>query len=301
MVLSPSTPELAALDLFVSTVELGSLSKAAAVHQIAQPSASSRIRSLERRLDLTLLERSPGGSVPTAAGSLVAGWAEQVLQAANQLTAGVAALKASQSGRLRISSSLTIAEYLLPTWLEAFLRNRPEDSIELQVHNSATVLRRLEDQDTDLGFIESSLTATGMNEHVVARDRLIVVVARNHPWTKRRAVSLDTLAATALILRERGSGTRDALESALTDLGHDSPTSALELGSNAAVRAAVLAGHSPTVLSDRAVEADLAAGSLIQIDVPGLHIERRLRAVWPKHRKLSPLAAQLLAELPDPL
>jgi len=181
MPLSPTTPELGALDLFVSVVELGSLSKAAAAHGIAQPSASSRIRNLERQLGVPLLERSPTGSAPTAEGSLVAGWAEMVIRSADQLMAGVEALRASEQGRLRVSASLTIAEYLLPPWLEQFLRNRPNDSIELEVTNSTHVLERLREGSADLGFVESPTTTNDMAEHVVGTDRLIAVVGKNHP------------------------------------------------------------------------------------------------------------------------
>ncbi|MCO4835752.1 MAG: LysR family transcriptional regulator, partial [Acidimicrobiaceae bacterium] len=67
MPLGPSFPELASLDLFVSVVELGSVSRAAGAHGVAQPSASSRLKHLERQLGMTLLERSPSGSVPTDA------------------------------------------------------------------------------------------------------------------------------------------------------------------------------------------------------------------------------------------
>lgn len=298
MPLAPTTPELAALDLFVSVVELGSLSKAAAAHGIAQPSASSRVRYLERQVGLTLLDRTPSGSSPTAAGRLVAGWAEQVLRAASELNAGVDALKASRSGRLRIAASLTIAEYLLPPWLETFLRHRPTDSINLDVANSAAVLDRLSKRRADLGFIESPETAATMSEQLVAHDRLVVIVGQSHPWGRRSEVELDELASTPLILREAGSGTREALEAALGELGFDAPRSALELGSTAAVRAAVIAGTSPTVISERAVVTELAAGSLIEISVPGLSVHRRLRAVWPSDRPLPPLAVDLLASLP---
>lgn len=294
MPLPPTTPELAALDLFVSVVELGSLSKAAAAHQIAQPSASSRVRYLERRLGLTLLDRSPAGSTPTAAGSLVAGWAEATLRSAQMLNAGVDALKAQRAGRLRIAASLTIAEYLLPSWLERFLRNRPADSIKLEVANSEEVLKRLTDQQVDLGFIESTMPTPSMYEQVVAHDRLVVVVGRQHGWGGRGSVSVEELSATPLILRERGSGTREALEVTLADLGYPLPTSALELGSTAAVRAAVIVGTSPTVISHRAVATELEAGSLVEVAVPGLHIDRRLRAVWPKDQTLPPLAVDLL-------
>jgi DNA-binding transcriptional LysR family regulator len=298
MPLSPTTPELAALDLFVSVVRLGSLSKAAAAHHIAQPSASSRIRNLERQLGVQLLERSPTGSRPTVQGNLVAGWAEVVLRSANELVAGVEALQAKEQGRLRIAASLTIAEYLLPPWLEQFLRNRPNDSIELEVANSAIVLQRLADGAADLGFVESPSTTPGMTEHVVATDRLIVVVGSNHPWRTRESIPLEALASTPLVLREQGSGTRESFEQFLDIRSLGPALCALELGSTAAVRAAVVHGELPTVISEHAVAVDLDAGSLHQIDVPGLGIERELRAVWPTSRPLVPLAQKLFDRLP---
>lgn len=298
MPLGHQTPELAALDLFVSVVELGSLSKAAAVHQIAQPSASSRIRSLERRVGLTLLERTPTGSAPTPAGNLLAGWAESVLQSASELNAGVDALKARKAGRLRVAASLTIAEYLLPPWLEKFLRNRPSESIKLEVANSAVVLERLTKHEADIGFVESPVATPHMSEQVVAYDRLVLVVNPRHAWTRRPSITVEELAATPLVLRERGSGTRDALEAALVELGHELPGSALELGSTAAVRAAVSSGQSPTVVSERAVAADIAAGSLVEVAVEKLVVARRLRALWLADRSLAPLAHDLLASLP---
>lgn len=298
MPLSPTTPELGALDLFVSVVELGSLSKAATAHGIAQPSASSRIRNLERQLGVPLLDRSPTGSSPTSEGSLVAGWAEMVIRSADQLMAGVEALRASEQGRLRVSASLTIAEYLLPPWLEQFLRNRPNDSVELEVTNSTHVLERLRNGSADLGFIESPTAANDMTSHVVGTDRLIAVVGPHHPWWGRDSVPLEALASTPLVLREQGSGTREAFEQFLTEAGFGLPICGLELGSTAAVRAAVVSGQSPTVISEHVVTADIDAGSLHHVHVPGLEIERQLRAVWPSSGTLAPLARDLIAALP---
>ena len=101
MPLGPSFPELASLDLFVSVVELGSVSRAAAAHGVAQPSASSRIRHLERQLGMILLERSPSGSIPTDAGVVVAGWAEAILRSAHEL-----ACKPSRPNSLGVFASL---------------------------------------------------------------------------------------------------------------------------------------------------------------------------------------------------
>ncbi len=104
------------------SISHGSLSRRRReAHGITQPSASSRIRTLERQLGVTVLDRSPTGSRPTPDGQLVVGWAESVLDAAQRLATGVEALRARQAGLLRIAASYTIAEYLLPPWLERFL------------------------------------------------------------------------------------------------------------------------------------------------------------------------------------
>ena len=297
--MSASFPNLVSLGVFVSVVELGSVSKAAAAHHMAQPSASNRLRILERQLGLTLLDRSSSGSIPTAEGSVVAGWAAGVLRAAEQLSAGVAALQAEASGLLRIGASFTVAEYLLPPWLERFVRDRPTDSVSLLVANSASVEGQLNNGLVDLGFIESPHPTPALSSQVVGRDELVVVVAPGHPWSGRPSISLDALASTPLVLRERGSGTRDALIEAFDRLGYPEPVSVLELGSTAAVRAAVMNGSSPTIVSRLTVAADLTTQSLVEIDVPGLSIQRDLRAVWRHGVELSPLAAALLAQLPN--
>ncbi len=300
MPLPSGFPELAALDLFRSVVELGSLTRAADAHRITQPSASSRIRTLEAQLGLTVLERSPTGSRPTPEGQLLAGWIADVLRAADGLAAGVASLKAQQRGILRIAASYTVAEYLLPPWLEHFLVDRPADSVTLDVTNSRAVLEQVDSATVDLGFVESPIVPQTMHEQVVGRDEVIAVVSSRHEWARTGVVDLETFCSTPLVLRERGSGTRESLEQALAALGAATPPSALDLGSISAVRIAVINGSSPTVISRLAVEADLAAGTLVEIDVPGVRIERRFRAVWSRRSTLPRLAAELLDYLPGP-
>lgn len=297
MPLGPAFPELASLDLFVSVVELGSVSRAAKAHGIAQPSASSRLKHLERQLGLQLLTRSPSGSVPTDAGVVVAGWAERILRSAHQLKAGLEAFQAEQSGRLRVTASFTIAEYLLPQWLGRFAREHPGDSVALEVANSTSVIERLRAGTADLGFIETTSTVTDLDEQIVGTDELIAVVARRHPWARLGTVPVEALAATPLVTREAGSGTREAFEAALADLDLGPPTAVLELGSTSAVRSAVIDGNSPTVISRLAVADEIANGSLVEIEVTDLAISRILRAVWLKNQPLPPLAAQLLQSL----
>ena len=297
MPLPSSFPELASLDLFVSVIELGSVSRAAEAHGITQPSASSRIKHLERQVGLRLLERGPSGSRPTGAGVVVAGWADGILRAAHELDAGLSAFQAAQAGRLRIAASFTIAEYLLPQWLDRFSRDHPRDSIALEVANSTAVVDRLRHGAADLGFIETTSGVDDLDEVVVGHDELVTVVAPSHPWASRATVPVEALAATPLVMREAGSGTREVLVAALRDLDLGQPSTVLELGSTSAVRAAVVHGNSPTVISRLAVAAEVEADQLVEIEVPDLDLGRELRAVWPRGSDLPALARALLDDV----
>lgn len=297
MPLSASFPDLTALDVFTTVVEVGSLGKAAKVHGIAQPSVSNRIRNLERQLGVTLLERTTTGCVPTPEGIVVSGWADEILHAAHDLEVGLEALKAEQSGRLRIAASYTIAEYLLPGWLGRFTRAHPRDTVALDVENSTHVLAQLDRGQADIGFIETPLKTPTMDEAVIGRDHLVAVVPPEHPWAKKRSVKMSDLVETPLVMREKGSGTREALEQVLKEAGHGLPISVLELGSTSAVRSAVLSGNSPTVISRLAVASEIDGGQLVEVRVTGLKIERDLRAVWPSGKPLPKLASDLLSDL----
>ena len=298
MPLSASFPDLTALDLFTTVIEVGSLGKAAKVHNIAQPSVSSRIRNLERQLGVTLLERTTTGCIPTPAGIVVSGWADEILRAAHDLEAGLDALKAERVGRLRVAASYTIAEYLLPAWLGRFTRAHPQDTVALGVENSTNVLEQLERGEADIGFIETPLPTPSMDEVVVGHDQLVAVVPPGHAWaSRRRRVTMEELAETPLVMREQGSGTREALEQTLTEAGHGAPVSVLELGSTSAVRSAVLTGNSPTVISRLAVAGEINSGQLVEVKVADLVIERDLRAVWPTGKKLPKLATDLLDDI----
>ncbi|WP_433239774.1 LysR family transcriptional regulator [Streptosporangium sp. CA-135522] len=285
-------PDLGSLRLLVDVDRLGSLGQAARAAGIAQPSASKRIALLERRLGLPLLERTPRGSTLTPQGVMVSAWATQVLAAAEELMRGAEAVRHGRAAHLHIAASMTVAEYLLPRWLGELQNREPQIQVGLDVQNSAEVAR-LVSGGIELGFVEGPSVPPGLTSRVVATDRLVVVVAPNHPWARRRTALLAAeLAATPLVVRERGSGTRETLDRALT--GHAAAAPRLELGSNTAVKGAAREGAAPAVLSGYAVEAELATGRLAEVPTRGIDLERRLRAVWRRGRTPTGPAATLL-------
>ncbi|MGW9045105.1 LysR family transcriptional regulator [Streptomyces lydicus] len=292
--LSHRVPDLGALELLLAVARLGSLGRAARARGISQPAASSRIRSMERQLGVALVERSPRGSRLTDAGALVTDWARRVVEAAEAFDAGAQALRGRRDSRLRVAASMTIAEYLLPGWLIALRTELPGTAVSLLAGNSSMVAERLLAGEADLGFVEGLAVPAGLDGAVIAHDRLVVVAAPSHPWTRRRGeLTAGELAATPLILRERGSGTRQVLDAALAAHGGLAEP-LLELASTTAVKAAVVSEAAPSVLSELAVGEELGARRLVEIPVCGLRLGRELRAVWPAGQRPAGPARHLL-------
>ncbi|SDP73439.1 DNA-binding transcriptional regulator, LysR family [Actinopolyspora xinjiangensis] len=292
-----SVRDLTGYELLLSVAELGSIGQAARRHDMSQPAASARLRQLEADVGTALLERRPRGTRLTTAGELVASWAQATVEAASDLAAGITALRADHHGHVRIAASLTVAEYLLPRWLIALRAADPETVVALDSGNSAEVEAGVLAGSADIGFVEGPEVASGLSSREVARDELALVVAPSHPWAgRRRNPRAAELAATSLVSRERGSGTRLALERALAErFGLETAEPVLEVSSTTAIKAAVTGGIGPAVLSARAVVAELAAGTLVRLDVTDLDLTRSLRAVWPEGAQPRGPARDLLA------
>jgi DNA-binding transcriptional LysR family regulator len=285
--LSSTMPDLAALQMLAAVQDRGSLSAAAHQLGLSQQAVSSRMRSLEARVGSVLLARTARGSTLTSAGELVAGWAAEVLAAAERLDAGIASLRSDSLRQLRVAASQTIAEYLLPQWLVALRRQQesfsmPPAVVELTVGNSASAVELVRSGSADVGFIESPSVPADLATRTVRYDQLVLVTAPDHPWASRRTpVDAQELARTPLVTREPGSGTREALEQLLArETGGPSAPPAVELPTTAAVRSAIAAGTAPGVLGELAVRDDLVLHRLVSVAVTGVALRRPLTAVW---------------------
>jgi DNA-binding transcriptional LysR family regulator len=303
--------DLGALRALREVGRQGSIAAAASVLGVSQQALSARMRTLERAMGVTLLARSPSGSHLTEQGRLVVGWAEDVLDAADRLEAGLRSIRSGVSHRLTIAASQTIAEHLVPHWLVelrgveqagveqagAQEAGYPPTVVELTVANSTGVLELVRGGKAGLGFIETPHLPSDLVTEHVRDDELLVVAAPGHPWAgRRRPLGLAEIAATPLVMREAGSGTRDTLTDHLA--AQDPPLRpliAMELGTSAAVRSAIAAGVGPGVLSRLAVRDDLVLGRLVAVEVAGPPLTRQLTAVWKPDDPLPPEGQRLLA------
>lgn len=286
--LSGRVPDLSAMQLLCAVDRSGSLSAAAHEMGYSQQAASSRMRSLEAQIGAELVRRSPTGSQLTQTGRLVAGWAQDVLGAAERMDFGISALHERRAARMRVAASLTTSAHLVPGWLVELHRRqlrvggRPTD-VELITGNSEKVINAVRNEKAVVGFIETPELPKDLKHRVVGYDELVVVVSPQHPWARRRAgITLEQLARTPLVTREAGSGTRRSLELILrSELPDSEPAApAVELSTEGAIKAAVGGGLAPGVLSRLSVADDLALGRLSAVRIRDHFLTRPLAAIW---------------------
>lgn len=295
------TPDLGALAALAHIAETGSISAASTALGVSQQAVSLRIRSLEADLQVPLLARSARGSQLTEAGELVLGWAGPLLTAAEAFAGAVDALRSARNHSLRIAASLTIAEHLLPGWIarRRIATGEGGSAAQLTVANSEAVISAVRSGAVELGFIETPAVPADLSSVVIGHDQIEIVVAANHRWAGG-TVTPTELAATPLVLRELGSGTRRALDDALAAAGTPrtaEPAAVHEVTLGA--RSAIMAGVAPGALSVLAVRDDLRSGRLARVRISGLEITRPLTAVW-RGRLPTAEAAALLEEVARP-
>lgn len=285
--------DLASVRLFLDVVELGSVSKAAVRHRLAQPSATARLQKLERQLGVQLLDRAPTGSIATTAGARLAPACEDLIAAATALVdrAGVAAV---EQQRLVVGLTRHVADHFLPAWIET--AELPEVRVDLIEDDSLAVAQAVRAGEADLGFIDGPSAPVGLRSAVVAREEIVPVVGRRHEWYGRpRPIRGQELVAATLALPRPGSGTRDVVSGALTPFQFRNLGDRVEVPSSAGARIAALNATAVAFLPRCRVAGDLASGALHVVAIRDVAIAQEVRAVWRGVRPPSGAARRLLA------
>lgn len=260
------------LRIFVAVAEREHLTKAASALHLTPSAVSSAVRALEDRYGAPLFHRVGRRIEMTEAGRIFLGEAKATLAHAQAAELALSELGGLKRGTLNIQASQTIASYWLPPVLVRFHDAHPMIDVRLIVGNTQSVSRAVLDGTANLGFVEDEIDEPALATQVVAEDRLIVVVAPEHPWADGRRVLPTDIANARWIMREPGSGTRSAFESALRANGIEPAALnvAIELPSNEAVLSAVEFGIFVAVVSELVAARHVDAGRLVRVgfDLP---------------------------------
>ena len=281
------------LQLLEAIVRLGSFTRAAEELFLTQPTVSMQIKKLADTLN-TPLFRQVGRSVePTDAGREVYAACREILSTLSNLEITLADLKGLKRGRLRLGV-LTTAAYVAPEILGAFCRRYPGIDVQLQVTNRENTLERLSGHDDDLYVMGQAREESDQIESVPFAPNPLVMVARvDHPLATQRNIPVSRLAEENLILREPGSGVRDSVLKQFAEAGLQ-PRVRMQLGSNEAIKHAIVGGLGISALSLHSLTLDSTAGRLALLDVAGFPIMRRWHLVHWRGRELSLVARTFL-------
>jgi DNA-binding transcriptional LysR family regulator len=287
--------QLPYLETFSKAAELSSFTGAAKALRLTQASVSQRIQALEKTLDKSLFKRQGGRVLLTEAGQRLYEIAQRILDLHREARREVAGNEAPVGGELLLAGSSIPGEHFLPTLLSAFSQKYPNIRVRAGISDSMAVMTQVERGEVSLGFVGRKSDNSHLEFRYLASDRMVLVVPPGHPLSKRtKKVSLKQLVGHALVLREAGSGLRHCFEKSLERAGRSLADFrvALELGSNEAVKEAVLRGVGVAVLSVYAVQKELKAKRLQALKVSDLHCDRDMFIVQDKRRVL-PLPARL--------
>ncbi len=266
-----------------------SFSRAAEAMEITQPAVSIQVQELEKFLGITLFHRRPRGLRITEAGNAVLAYAQQIFALSTQLVETVQEMEDLKTGHLVLGASSTPGEYVLPIVVGRFRQIYPGIRVELVIGNTRTIMQRIMDREMDLGMVGDHIEEFSNELEMVdyQEDEIVLVAAPSHPAASLDHPTVEQVVELGLVAREDGSATRLAAERQFRSLGAV-PDIAIELGSNQAVKQAATAGGGIGIISRLGITAELKAGMLMVLDVPGWECRRPLTLIQPKDRYLSP-------------
>lgn len=279
--------------VFVSIADAGTTAAAGAQLALSQSATSAALNELENQLASPLFDRVGRRLVLNAQGRALLDPARALLVAATDLerVAGVGQANAGPLPLLlRLGASTTIGNYLLPARVAALMRHTPQAQVDLRIGNSADVVAAVQRLDVDLGLIEGPCHESGLQVLPWQRDDLVIVAAAGSVPDR---MDLAALAQARWLLREPGSGTREAVEQALLPHLHHFARS-MQLGSTEAIKQAAAAGLGLACLSRHAVADLIALDSLTIVQTPVPPMSRQLWAVRHPGKRVPPPLRALL-------
>lgn len=276
------------LRVFETVARHGSYTRAAEELHLSQPAVSLQIRQLEDEIGLPLFERLGRQMVLTEAGHEVLHYTQVINQALREMREVIEGLKGLNRGSLHLAAASTV-NYFAPRLLAVFQQRHPGINLRLEVTNRETLVRLLEDNAVDLALMGVPPKEVDVEAEPFMENPLVVIAPPDHPLVAERQIPLQRLAEETFVMREEGSGTRQAMERFFGERGirirHG-----MQMTRNEAVKQAVRSGLGLSVVSLHTIELELETGRLVVLDVEGFPDRRQWYLVYRRGKRLSPAA-----------
>lgn len=275
------------LRVFRVAAELLNYTRAAEKLHLTQPAVSMQIRQLEENIDLALFEQTGRRLYLTDAGRELYRYAQRILEVVTEAQEVLEGMKGVHRGHLRVSVAST-ANHFVARLLAEFSKLYPGVSFSLDVTNRESLLRQLDDNETDVVIMGEPPAGVDLVSEAFLENPLVGIAAADHPLAKRKNIALEELAQHRFVQRELASGTRAAVERFFAEHGL-SVKPGLEMRSNEAIKQAIEAGLGVGIVSQHTLELELETGRLVILDVEGLPIIRHWYMVQRQGKRDTPV------------
>lgn len=256
------------LEVFLKVVEKKNFSKAAEALHMTQPAVSQYIRSLEESTGVKLMERTNKYVRLNKAGEIVYHHAIEIKELYANMNHLLEDLTHKASGSIAIGASYTFGEYLLPRIIAEAKEHYPDIKPTVTIGNTTTIAALVLSHQLDVGIVEGHFKKVPeLKTEPFAEDRMVVVACADHVLThQNKSITMTDLIEETWILRELGSGTREAVENVFNQFSM-SPQAIMHFSSTQPIKAMVEAGMGISLLSEWAIQKELRYGDIKVLNV----------------------------------
>jgi len=284
------------LKVFCAVAETRSFSKASEIIHLTQPAVSLQIQALEEFYETRLFDRSSSTVTLTPAGEILYRYAKEILSLYASAAKDIGELTGLVKGSISLGASTTIGNHVLPTVLAEFRKAYPKIRVRLFVGNTRRIVELLNATTVDLGIVEGDVTRQKLMIERLLRDELVVIVSPQHPWSKKKDISIFDVTKEPFILREEGSGTRQIIEKYLNKhgLGINDLKVAMMLGSTEGIKEAVESGIGISIISRWAARKENRYGALKLLSIKEERLYRDFSLITPRNAIISHAVSEFL-------
>ncbi len=271
------------LAIFLTVCELGSMSAAAKKLYMTQPAISQTILDLEADLDIALFDRINKKIILTYPGEVLRTYSKRILTLVEEAEHTMKDMANMKSGRLLIGASTTIGIYLLPDIIGKFRETHSNIDISYVIDNTNAIEEMVLDNQVDIGLVEGLIHSKDIVAKHYVEDELYVICSSNHLLSNKKEVEMAELIKEDIIIREKGSGTREVFEKVMATY-HFHYQYKHVFNNTEAIKKAVEANIGIAIVSKAALKDELQSQKIVRLVVKDVQFKRSFHTIYHKDK-----------------
>lgn len=279
------------LRIFITVYQKESITKAAAILHLAQPSVSLAIKELEKYYNIHLFDRIGKRLYITEQGEKFYSYALHIISMFDEMEKDITTW--NNKGVLKIGSSVTVGNFILPHIVSLFKKQHPNIEVQMYINNTKTIEQELINNKLDFAIVEGKSQFSQLHLEKLMEDPLCIICAKQHPLAKKNVITLKELESCSMILRERGSAVRETIEECMGYYQINHKVICESISTQAIIRS-VSQNLGISILPYLLVQEALEQNKIVQLNVSDFHLTRDFSIIYHTKKYLSPILTSFI-------